>query len=125
MAVVLGIAVPAALGQDGETIFIEAESFADRGGWIIDQQSMDVMGSAFIMAHGLGVPVADARTSIEVPRKGDYRLWVRTRDWVATWGLKAAPAGFSCWSTANQWTWSLELKGPRGIGRGAAKCTWA
>ena len=46
--------------------FIEAESFKNLGGWAIDQQSMDQMGSPYIMAHGLGVPVADAETEIDV-----------------------------------------------------------
>ncbi|MEZ6069455.1 MAG: hypothetical protein R3C10_04095 [Pirellulales bacterium] len=35
-------------GQDadtGEFLFLEAEAFADRGGWELDQQSMDQMGS--------------------------------------------------------------------------------
>lgn len=68
-------------------MLIEAESFADLGGWAIDQQSMDVMGSPYLLAHGLGRPVADARTSVAVP--GPWRLFVRTRDWVAPHGAGA------------------------------------
>ncbi len=41
-------------------VFIEAENFDDLGGWVIDQQFMDIMGSPFVLAHGLGEPVADA-----------------------------------------------------------------
>lgn len=77
-----------------ETIFIEAESFTDRGGWVIDQQAMDVMGSAYMLAHGMGVPVADARTIIEVPSKGRYRIWLRTRDWAAPWKVEGSPGKF-------------------------------
>ena len=71
--------------------FIEAESFKNLGGWAIDQQSMDQMGSPYIMAHGLGVPVADAETEIDVST-GRYAVWARTRDWTAVWG-KGTPAG--------------------------------
>ena len=76
------------------TIFIEAESFSNRGGWVIDQQGMDIMGSAYMLAHGLGNPVADAQTTIKVPSKGNYRVWVRTRDWVAPWKVEGAPGKF-------------------------------
>lgn len=61
---------------------LEAESFQEKGGWVVDQQFMDVMGSPFLLAHGLGVPVANARTSITLMKAGDYRVYVRTRDWV-------------------------------------------
>ncbi|MHC4323929.1 MAG: hypothetical protein ACYSUX_06625, partial [Planctomycetota bacterium] len=40
-----------------QTVLIEAEGFANRGGWVIDQQFMDQMGSPFLLAHGLGRPV--------------------------------------------------------------------
>ena len=39
-------------------LFIEAESFQNLGGWVVDQQSMETMGSSYVMAHGMGVPVA-------------------------------------------------------------------
>jgi hypothetical protein len=65
------------------TILVEAESFREHGGWVIDQQFMDQMGSPFLLAHGLGVPVGDARTAVTVPVRGTYHVWVRTRDWVA------------------------------------------
>jgi len=74
-----------------ETILIEAESFENKGGWVIDQQFMDVMGSPFLMAHGMGKPVADASTTITLKRKGDYQVWVRTRNWNAEWSEH--PAG--------------------------------
>ncbi len=64
-------------------ILVEAEGFADHGGWVVDPQFMDQMGSPYLLAHGLGVPVADARTTVEVPAAGSYQLWVRTKDWVA------------------------------------------
>lgn len=67
-------------------IWIEAESFEDRGGWVIDQQFMDYMGSPFLLAHGMGIPVEDAKTKIVFPEEtGVFRVWVRTRDWAAPW----------------------------------------
>ncbi len=80
--------------QDHHSIFIEAESFANRGGWVIDQQSMDVMGSPYLLAHGMGIPVPDAETSIQIRKKGNYHVWVRTRDWVAPWQVEGAPGRF-------------------------------
>jgi hypothetical protein len=75
-------------------IFIEAESFPNAGGWVIDQQSMDQMGSPYLLAHGLGIPVDNAVTEVYVPADGEYRVWVRTRDWVAPWGKSGAPGKF-------------------------------
>ncbi|MBM3861187.1 MAG: FAD-dependent oxidoreductase [Verrucomicrobia bacterium] len=75
-------------------VLIEAESFERLGGWVIDQQAMDQMGSPFLMAHGLGVPVADATTTVNIPATGKYRVLVRTRDWVAPWKAPGAPGKF-------------------------------
>ncbi|MEL7162320.1 MAG: FAD-dependent oxidoreductase, partial [Bacteroidota bacterium] len=75
-------------------VFVEAEQFADHGGWELDQQAMDQMGSPYLLAHGLGVPVADATTEIFFPEPGKYRVWVRTRDWVAPWQAPGAPGKF-------------------------------
>src|SRR5512140_2393503 len=75
-------------------ILVEAEAFADHGGWALDQQSMDQMGSPYLLAHGLGEPVKDAATSINVDKAGKYHLWVRTKDWVAQWQAPGAPGKF-------------------------------
>ncbi|MHB9132415.1 MAG: FAD-dependent oxidoreductase [Armatimonadota bacterium] len=75
-------------------LLMEAEQFAAYGGWVLDQQSMDQMGSPYLLAHGLGRPVEDAVTTMNVPTAGTYRVWVRTRDWVAPWGFPDAPGRF-------------------------------
>ncbi len=80
--------------SSASTLLLEAEGFAKPGGWVVDTQAMDVMGSPFALAHGLGVPVADAMTSVNVPKEGTYHLWVRTRDWVAPWNAPGAPGRF-------------------------------
>ncbi|NUQ66491.1 MAG: FAD-dependent oxidoreductase [Pirellulales bacterium] len=63
-------------------VWVEAEQFADRGGWADDTQFIDQMGSPYLLAVGLGKPVADAVTKVAIPSPGKYRLWTRTRDWI-------------------------------------------
>ena len=63
-------------------VLLEAEAFNSTGGWVVDQQFMDVMGSPYLLAHGMGRPVAPAATEVEFPETGTYHLWVRTKDWV-------------------------------------------
>lgn len=76
------------------TLMVEAEAFSEKGGWVVDQQFMDQMGSPYLMAHGLGTPVADASTAVQIPESGTYRILARTRNWVAYWNQKEAPGRF-------------------------------
>lgn len=89
-----GLTAFASNKNTGEFVFLEAEQFADFGGWEIDQQSMEQMGSPYLLAHGLGIPVEDAKTRIKFPSSGKYRVWIRTRDWVAPWNAPGAPGKF-------------------------------
>ena len=50
-----------------DRLLLEAENFDDCGGWVVDQQFMDQMGSPFLLAHGLGDPVRDAVTRAKFP----------------------------------------------------------
>ncbi len=77
-----------------DTVLLEAESFETCGGWVLDQQFMDIMGSPYLLAHGLGEPVADASTHVRFSSPGAYRVWVRSRDWVAPWNAPGAPGRF-------------------------------
>ena len=77
-----------------EGIFVEAERFALKGGWSVDQQFMDQMGSPYLIAHGMGVPVADASTTVEIPEAGLYHVWVRTYNWTAPWTKAVGPGAF-------------------------------
>ena len=52
----------AALSAGGVQVYVEAESFAELGGWVVDPHSMKALGSSYVMAHGAGKPVADAVT---------------------------------------------------------------
>lgn len=84
----------AANSASAQTVLVEAEQFASLGGWDLDQQAMDVMGSPYLLAHGLGVPVKDAVTKVTFSERGTYRVLVRTRDWVAPWKAPGAPGKF-------------------------------
>lgn len=96
-------------------ILLEAEGFKQKGGWVLDQQFMDQMGSPFLLAHGLGKPVADASTDVMIPEKGTWHVYVRTWNWCAPWKTKEAPGRFKVMvndaplqhelGLGNQWDW--------------------
>ena len=72
-------------------MFIECEQFDDLGDWTLETQCVAAMGSPYLMAHGLGRPVADATTSVTLT-DGTWHVWARTRDWTAVW-KRGTPAG--------------------------------
>ncbi|MDB4439850.1 FAD-dependent oxidoreductase, partial [Planctomicrobium sp.] len=78
----------------GADILVEAESFDQHGGWKLDTQFIREMGSPYLLAHGLGNPVKEASTTIEVAEAGSYNIFVRTKDWVAQWNAKGQPGRF-------------------------------
>ena len=88
------LAVASQPPADDSLVLVEAEAFTEPGGWLIDQQFMDFMGSPYLLAHGLGIPVPDATTTVGFPAAGQYRVWVRTRDWVAPWQAPGTPGRF-------------------------------
>ncbi len=99
----------------GATICLETEQFADRGGWVVDSQFIDQIGSSFLLAHGMGKPVSDAVTTFECPAAGTYQVWVRTRNWTAPWSVHAAG------------TFTVKVNGkelPSVLGRGAGGWLW-
>jgi len=73
------LAIASANAQRGT--LLETESFKNKGGWQVDQQYIDIMGSSYLLAHGMGVPVKNASTTFALPDKGAYYVWVRTKDW--------------------------------------------
>lgn len=99
-------------------IWIEAESFCHKGGWLIDQQSMETIHSAYLMAHGMGVPVEDAYTDVEIEESGKYYVWALTRDWTAVWDVKDSAGKFRAkvddtvlehilGTNGKEWAWQL------------------
>ena len=77
-----------------ENLLILTSMMDDLGGWIPDTQFVLQNNTVPVMAHGLGQPVQDASTSIEVDEDGDYRIWVRTRDWTKYWSRKGSAGLF-------------------------------
>ena len=109
----------------GANHFVEAETFADHGGWMLDTQFIDIMGSPYLLAHGLGKPVKDASTTIKTETGGKVRIWVRTKNWVGPWDAPGAPGRFQVsvndkplgkefGATGKDWQWDdggvVELK---------------
>lgn len=76
----------------GQEVLLEAESFDDPGGWVIDPQFVEQMGSPYLMAHGMGEKVENAKTTLNFSQKGNYHIWVRTMNWAP--GEWKAPGRF-------------------------------
>ncbi len=102
-------------------IWVEAENFSAKGGWVVDQQFVDQMGSSYLLAHGMGRPVADAATEIDVAQAGTYYIYVRTYNWTSPWSKEAGPGKFQLkvngkklstvlGSTGDSWMWQYAGK---------------
>lgn len=123
--------VVATVCATAQEILVEAESFANKGGWKTDQQFMDQMGSPYLIAHGMGVPVADAVTKVSVAEAGTYEVYVRTYNWTAPWTTaKDGPGKFqlsvggkrlktTLGSKGNRWMW--QKAGTVILGQGSAE----
>lgn len=99
-----------------DDVLLEAERFSEKGGWKVDQQFIDRMGSSYLIAHGMGHPVKDAVTEFSVNIGGDYKVFVRTYNWTSPWykgfgpgkfvvrvnGKRLSEAGFS----EPRWQWT-------------------
>ena len=90
--------------------------FLERGGWLLDTQSMDQMGSPYLLAHGLGKPVEDAvlrnvRMFECLNGRKQVRVWVRTRDWVSPQGPGRFVVKIGDWTSkelgigSGEWHW--------------------
>lgn len=97
-------------------LWVEAEGFGHKGGWVVDQQFMDQMGSGYLMAHGMGQPVEDAVTEICFNEAGVYHVYVRTYNWTSPWFKGHGPGKFQLkmngktfspvlGGTGNRWMW--------------------
>ena len=99
-------------GQD-INLLIEAESFEEKGEWLVDPQFVEQMGSPYLLAHGLGEKVENAKTNLTFPQTGQYHVWVRTMNWAL--GEWDAPGRFKLvineqemkivLGTESEWNW--------------------
>ena len=94
-SIMLALLAALAANASAQGIFVETESFTGKGGWSVDQQFMDLMGSPYLIAHGMGIPVKDAETSVEAGRAGRYHVYVRTYNWTSPWTGKKGPGAFA------------------------------
>ena len=112
----VGIICLGAAAARADTLLVEAEQFAGKGGWQVDTQFIESMGSPYLIAHGLGTPVVDASTEVEIKDPGSYRIWVRTIDWTKRLGrppgagtfellVNGKKAGETLGSGPETWTW--------------------
>ncbi|WP_293671966.1 FAD-dependent oxidoreductase, partial [uncultured Parabacteroides sp.] len=92
-------------------LFVEAENFSNKGGWVVDQQFMDLMGSPYMLAHGMGIPVDDAYTEVTFPEKGEYYVYVRTYNWTSPWKKGEGPGKFSLSVAGKKMTSPLGAEG--------------
>ena len=102
------------------TVEIPAQAF-DAGGWGLDVQFMDVMGSPYLIAHGKGIPVTDAKAVVDVPEDGAWRVWVRARKWVdgaGAFGVRVGGADLKRRFGASQREWAWEDGGEVSLRRG-------
>ena len=101
------------LNGNAQSFLVEAESFDNKGGWFVDPQFVEQMGSPYLLAHGLGTPVDNATTEVKFPSQGIYHVWVRTKNWVP--GNWEAPGRFQLkvgdqlinkeFGKIPEWTW--------------------
>ncbi len=75
-------------------IVIRAPEIVNCGGWVLDTQFVVTMGTPYLLAHGLGTPVADASVEFSADEAGDYTLYAYTFNWVAPWKPEYAPGIF-------------------------------
>ena len=93
-AAIILAAILLANGLFAQNVFVECESFEQKGGWVLDQQFIDEMGSSYLLAHGMGKAVADASTTVDIPAAGKYKVWARTYNWTSPWSEKPGPGKF-------------------------------
>lgn len=88
------IALMSLMTIQATNLLVEAESFSNKGGWVVDQQFMDLMGSPYLMAHGMGEPVTDASTEVKFPASARYYVYARTYNWTSPWYTGRGPGKF-------------------------------
>lgn len=94
-------------------VLLESSTFANNGGWVLDTQFYQQTGGCFLLAHGMGQPVANAMTTVDFPETGDWHIHVRTKNWCP--GNWDAPGRFkllvngtalkTTFGTEPNWTW--------------------
>ncbi|MFR9635841.1 MAG: FAD-dependent oxidoreductase [Rikenellaceae bacterium] len=127
-ALALALVATASNAVAATNIFVEAENFSNKGGWVVDQQFMDLMGSPYLMAHGMGVPVESASSTVNICEDGKYHVYVRTYNWTSPWYDGAGPGAFKVaingksvgkelGTAGDEWMW--QYAGARELSKGS------
>ncbi len=119
------VALLAAGAAPAADLLVEAEGFAEHGGWAHDPQYVSQIGSPYLLAHGLGRPVANARTTVRFDEGGEYRVWVRAKDWVPShhpgrFGVLVNSVALDTEFGANGKDWSWQCGGTVKVAPGEA-----
>lgn len=64
-----------------EIKWIDALEFENYGGFLPETQFVREMGQGYLLADSVGIPVAPAVTKFRVDECGNYRIFVRTKNW--------------------------------------------
>ena len=75
-------------------IFISVADFHQKGGWLMDSQFIETMGMPYLLAHGIGTPVSDAKATVRIDSDGKYHIYAYTYNWNAPWKAEYAPGIF-------------------------------
>jgi len=113
LLIVLALSLLISCKVEQSTLLIEAEKFEEKGGWLVDPQFIEQVGSPYLLAHGLGKPVKPAKTRLTFSKTGQYHAWARTMNWAT--GEWEAPGRFkisingkeleTILGTEEEWTW--------------------
>ncbi|TRX52686.1 FAD-dependent oxidoreductase [Thalassomonas sp. M1454] len=114
-------------GFSSSGMLIEAANFNNLGGWVLDTQFYQQMGGVQLLAHGLGSPVENASTQIDVIDSGLWNVYVRTTDWCP--GDWEAPGQFKVHidnktlenNLGTQKGWGWQLAGQVELNKGQSK----
>ncbi len=75
-------------------LLIPTSSFPEKGGWIVDNEFILTMGASYLLAHGLGKPVENAKKTIYVKKSGFYNVQAYTYNWCSPWHRDIFPGLF-------------------------------
>ncbi len=75
-------------------LLIPTSSFTEKGGWILDNEFILTIGASYLLAHGLGNPVKNAKKTIHVKKSGLYSVQVYTYNWCSPWHCDIFPGLF-------------------------------
>jgi hypothetical protein len=62
-------------------VFLEASRFADYGGWSLDTNFINCVGSSYLLAQGETGPVTPAKTRLSLGKAGKYAVFCYCKNW--------------------------------------------